>query len=166
MSASQTLDYDYPYSLAPDAVHETYASCVVMGFGAHHVVGGGDAHAASLFSASACRIGPCSGRSTVPGVLSTDAADAADLFHPCRVSCSGFGWDRLHAFAWVLPGGSCLDRSYRCRVNSNGGVRSEMVFIDRGHFAWTGLTPHLGIDAHRAANGILARPHARWLRQR
>jgi hypothetical protein len=58
----------------------------------------------------------------VPGVLSADAADAADLFHPCRVSCSGFGWTFLrHAFAWVLPGGSCQDRSYRCRVNSNGG---------------------------------------------
>jgi hypothetical protein len=28
----------------------------------------------------------------VPGVLSADAADAADLFHPCRVSCSGFSW--------------------------------------------------------------------------
>jgi hypothetical protein len=26
----------------------------------------------------------------VPGVLSADAADAADLFHPCRVSYSVF----------------------------------------------------------------------------
>jgi hypothetical protein len=59
MSASQTLDYDYPYSLAPGAVHETCASCVAMGFGTHHVTGGGDAHAASVFSASECRIGPC-----------------------------------------------------------------------------------------------------------
>jgi hypothetical protein len=44
-----------------------------------------------------------------------------------------------HAFAWVLPGGSCRDRSYRCRVNSNGGGRSEMVSIDRGLFASTSL---------------------------
>jgi hypothetical protein len=58
MSASQTLDYDYPYSLAPGTVHETYASCEAMGFGTHHMTGGGDAHAAPVISASACRIGP------------------------------------------------------------------------------------------------------------
>jgi hypothetical protein len=45
MSASQTLDYDYPYSLAPGAVRETCASRVMMGFGAHHVTGGVGAHA-------------------------------------------------------------------------------------------------------------------------
>lgn len=91
----------------------------------------------------------------MPGVLSADAADAADLFHPCRVSCSGYSWTvLLHAFAWVLPGGSCRDRSYRCRVNSNGGVRSEMASMDRGLFASTRLTPHLGTCAHRAASGI------------
>lgn len=91
----------------------------------------------------------------MPGVLSADAADAADLFHPCRVSHSGSWWTFLHhAFAWVLPGGSCRDRSYRCRVNSNGGVRSEMASIDRGLFASTRLAPHLGTCAHRAASGI------------
>jgi hypothetical protein len=71
-----------------------------------------------------------------------------------------------HAFAWVLPGGSCRDRSYRCRVNSNGGVRSGTDSIDRGLFAWTRLAPHLGTDAHRAASGILPHPHARRLHRR
>lgn len=37
MSASQTLDYDYPYSLASGTVHETYVSRGAMGFGTHRV---------------------------------------------------------------------------------------------------------------------------------
>jgi len=45
MSASQTLDYDYPYSLAPGTVRETYASREAMGFGTHRLTGEGGAHA-------------------------------------------------------------------------------------------------------------------------
>jgi len=37
MSASQTLDYDYPYSLVPGAVREACASRETMGFGSHHL---------------------------------------------------------------------------------------------------------------------------------
>jgi hypothetical protein len=37
MSASQTLDYDYPYSLASGTVHETCVSRGAMGFGTHHI---------------------------------------------------------------------------------------------------------------------------------
>lgn len=91
-----------------------------MGFGAHRVTGGGDAHAASLISALADRIHPCSGFPTVPGMFSADAADAADLCRSCRLSRSGSRRTTFHAFAWVLPGESRQDRFHRHRVNSDG----------------------------------------------
>jgi hypothetical protein len=132
MSASQTLDYEYPYSLAPGTVHETCASCDAMGFGTHHVTGGGDAHAASVSPLERVALAPASRLATVPGILSADAADATNPCHPCRVSHSGFSRTFLrHAFAWVLPGESCQDRFYRCRVNSNG-------FPDRGQLSSIG----------------------------
>jgi len=44
--------------------------------------------------------------------------------------------------------------------------RSGAPSIDRGHFAKTKLALHFGAGAHRAASGIWAHPHARWLNQR
>jgi len=92
MSASQTLDSEYPYSLVPGAVHEACASREAMGFGTHHVTGGVDAHARPWSPLRRAAFASTSRILTVPGVLSADAADAADLCHPCRVSRSGFCW--------------------------------------------------------------------------
>jgi hypothetical protein len=103
---------------------------------------------------------PC--REFYPPTRPMRPTSSISVASPAPVSLDLFG----HAFAWVLPGGSCRDRSYRCRVNSNGGVRSEMDSMDRGLFASTRLAPHLGTCAHRAASGILAHPHARRLHRR
>jgi hypothetical protein len=79
MSASQTLDYDYPYSLAPGAVHETCASREAMGFGTHHVTGGGGAHAHPCSPLRRAAFTSVSRLSIVPGMLSTDATHATNL---------------------------------------------------------------------------------------
>jgi hypothetical protein len=79
MSASQTLDYDYPYSLAPGAVHETYASRVVVGFGTDHVTGGGGAHAHPCLRFGVSHSPLVRGFVTVPGMLSADATHGTDL---------------------------------------------------------------------------------------
>jgi hypothetical protein len=79
MSASQTLDYDYPYSLVPGAVREAFTSREAMGFGAHHVTGGGGVHAHPCLRFGVSHFTSIRGFSTVPGILSTDAAHGTDL---------------------------------------------------------------------------------------
>jgi len=125
-----------------------------MGFGAHRVAGGGDAHAASWSPLRRTAFAPSSGFETGPGMFSTDTAHAANLCHPCRFSRSGCRWTTFHAFAWVLPGESRQDRFYRLCVNSDGFPGQGQLPSIRGLFAWAGLTPHLDTDALRAASGI------------
>lgn len=79
MSASQTLDYDYPYSRVPGAVHEVFTSREAMGFGAHHVTGGGGAHAHPFSPLRRVPFTSVRGLVTVPGMLSADAAHGTDL---------------------------------------------------------------------------------------
>jgi hypothetical protein len=134
-----------------------------MGFGAHRVAGGGDAHAASLSPLRRTAFTPSSGLPTGPGMFSTDAAHAAYLCCPCRFSRSGSRWTTFHAFAWVLPGRSRQDRFHRHRVNGDGFPGQGQLPSNRCLFAWARLTPHLDTDALRAASGILAHPHARRL---
>lgn len=92
MFASQTHDYEYPYSLVPGTVRSAYALRVAMGFGARRLAGGGGAHAAPVISALASCIRLCSKLATALGVLSASVADAAYLCHLCRNARSGFGW--------------------------------------------------------------------------
>jgi hypothetical protein len=128
MSASQTLDYDYPYSLAPGAVRETYASRETMGFGTHHRYRGRGCARTPVFSASACHIRP-----SIRGVLPSRGFypparpmwPTSDV--PVAPPAPVFVGPVFHAFAWVLPGGSRRDRIYRCRVTSNGFLDPERL---------------------------------------
>ena len=79
MSASQTLDYDYPYSLASGTVRETCVSRGAMGFGTHRVdrrrgcarTPGSPLQRATFTSRSRFAI--------EPGMLSADTTDVANL---------------------------------------------------------------------------------------
>lgn len=167
MSASQTLDYDYPYSLAPDAVRETYASRVTMGFGAHHLLPGEGVRTHTFSSASACHNSPLfeglrPSRGFYPPMRPMWPTSDTPVASPAPV----FVGPISHAFAWVLPGESRQDRFCRCCVTSERLSRSGAPSIDRGRFASAELTLHLGANSHRAASRIFSYPHARRLNRR
>jgi hypothetical protein len=146
MSASQTLDYDYPYSLAPGAVHEAFTSREVLGFRAHHEPGEG-VRTHTRVSALACPIHPCSR-------LSDRAGDVIRRRGP---------WDRPLTLPSPLPLRFWWDHLSRLRVGPPGQepprpflplprdqqqfLRSGVSSIDRGHFALVRLTLHLGIGS-------------------
>jgi hypothetical protein len=121
MSASQTLDYDYPYSLAPGAVRETYASRETMGFGTHHRNRGRGCARTPVTPLRRATFTSRSRFEIASGVLSEPTRPmwpTSDI--PVASSAPVFVGPFSHAFAWVLPGGSRRDRIYRCRVTDNG----------------------------------------------
>lgn len=79
MSASQTLDYDYPYSLASGTVHETYVSRGVMGFGTHHFDRRRGCTRAPESPLQRVTFTSTSRFASVPGMLSADATDVTNL---------------------------------------------------------------------------------------
>lgn len=151
MSASQTLDYEHPYSLVP-GTSTTLARCAERcalghtawpGEGAFTAPGlrFGGSHS-PLFEACSRARGCCPRRGRCDRPLTSVSP----------LPLAGFRRTCCHAFAWVLPGGSRQDSRCQRRVKGDGAHESRTPSIDRGRFAWAGLALRLGLGALRAAS--------------
>lgn len=114
-------------------VHDAYASCGAVGFGAHRVAGGGDVHSVRsplrrIAFASVRGLQPRAGvLSPARPMRSTSDVHVASLASGFRRTCG-------HAFAWVLPGESRQGSVRHRLVKGDDFARTADAFHRQGPF--------------------------------